>query len=123
MSASTTFLKKLILWPLVVNLPLLLLFWLVEDGRFALAFIAGALVCWLVNVIFAVPLLRKITKRSRHHFLVLFYLLECVKLFLYPALFISTLIVWQLAFEPMLIGFILNLCAYGLISLISLGDR
>lgn len=123
MKASATFLKKLIVWPFLVNLPLSLLFWLVEGGRFAVTFLAGAAVCWLANVIFALPLLQKITKRSRKHFLALFYLLECVKLFLYAVFFIVTLIVWQLAFEPMLIGFILNLCAYGLISLISLGDR
>ena len=123
MSASTNFLKKLIVWPVVVNLPLALLFWWVEDKVFALTFIAGALVCWLANLVFALPLLQKITKRSKQYFLVLFYLLECIKLFLYAALFIVILIVWQLAFEPMLIGFILNLCAYGLISLISLGDR
>ena len=123
MSAATLFLKKLLLWPLLINLPLGLLFYLVEGQVFALTFIMGAIVCWLANGIFAFPLLQKIIKRSRQHFLVLFYSLECLKLFLYSLFFIFSLIIWHLAFEPMLIGFVLNLVAYGLISLISLGDH
>lgn len=123
MSASTAFLKRLFVWPLVVNAPLALLFWWGEDEHFAATFLVGALVCWLANVIFALPLLQKIRRRSRRYFLTWFCLLECLKLCLYGAAFVVILIYWHLSFEPMLLGFILNIGAYGLISLISLGDR
>ncbi len=122
MSASLSFLKKLLIWPLAINLPLWLLFYWVEGPEFSMSLLAGAFVCWLANLVFAVPLLQKIKHRSKQHFLMLFYGLECLKLCLYAVLFIVILIVWQLDFEPMLLGFILNIVAYGLISLISLGD-
>lgn len=123
MQASSAFFKKMLLWPVMVNLPLCLLFWWGEDGRFATTFAIGALVCWLANWVFAWPLLRKMRLRSRRYFLVCFYILECVKLLLYGLLFVLVLLIWQLAFQPMLLGFILNLCAYGLMSMMSLGDH
>ncbi len=122
MSASLSFLKKVLIWPIAINLPLWLLFYWVEGPHFSMGLLAGACVCWLANLVFALPLLQKIRQRSSQYFLVLFYSLECLKLFLYAIVFIVVLIVWQLAFEPMLLGFILNIVAYGLISLISLGD-
>jgi F0F1-type ATP synthase assembly protein I len=120
---TPTMLKKLIWWPLAINALLILLFWGVEDFAFAKSFAAGAFVCWFANIVYAIPLLRKIAKRSSKRFLLLYYFLEALKLLLYAVLFIVALVVWRLFFEPMLVGFILNLCAYWLIFMMSLGDR
>lgn len=118
-----SFLKKLLWWPWVINPPLLLLFWWGEDSQFALTFLIGAVVCWLANLVFALPLLQKMRRRSQRYFLLWFYVLECLKLTLYAILFVLVFIIWHLAFWPMLLGFILNVCAYGLLSMMSLGDQ
>jgi F0F1-type ATP synthase assembly protein I len=88
----------------------------------AIAFLNGALACWLGELCFSAMLYKKISRKKPQGFLWLFFLAEFVKLSVYAIFFVALIKIFHLSLAPTTMGFVINLILFWITSFRALGN-